>query len=227
MNSSNTSASYNPTYNSASRPIVLNRPFRSIAELGNVFRGTPWRNLDFMTPESGDRVLLDLFTLEEAPSDNLVGGRVNLNMVSRPVLSALLQGAGLVDGTSTIDAATAGNMALEFSNFISGNSTLSDRSEIVGRWVVGTTFAGPAEKMASKLASAQQPLQRNRDTIVASLADLGTVRTWNFLIDVVAQSGTVMNGQFIPQGESRVWECVAIDRFTARVVARTTENISN
>lgn len=227
MNSSNTSASYNPTYNSASRPIVLNRPFRSIAELGNVFRGTPWRNLDFMTPESGDRVLLDLFTLEEAPSDNLVGGRVNLNMVSRPVLSALLQGAGLVDGTSTIDAATAGNMALEFSNFILGNSTLSDRSEIVGRWVVGTTFAGPAEKMASKLASAQQPLQRNRDTIVASLADLGTVRTWNFLIDVVAQSGTVMNGQFIPQGESRVWECVAIDRFTARVVARTTENISN
>ncbi len=227
MNSSNTSASYNPTYNSASRPIVLNRPFRSIAELGNVFRGTPWRNLDFMTPESGDRVLLDLFTLEEAPSDNLVGGRVNLNMVSPPVLSALLQGAGLVDGTSTIDAATAGNMALEFNNLTTGNATLKDRSEIVGRWVSGTTFAGPAEKMASKLATTQQPLHRNRDTIVASLADVGTVRSWNFLIDVVAQSGTVTNGQFIPQGESRVWECIAIDRFNARVVARTTENISN
>ena len=227
MNSSNTSASYNPTYNPASRPIVLNRPFRSVSELGNVFRGTPWRNLDFMTPESGDRVLLDLFTLEEAPSDNLVGGRVNLNMVSQPVLSALLQGAGLVDGISTIDATTAGNMALEFSNFITGNSTLKDRSEIIGRWVSGTSFAGPAEKMASKLATTQQPLHRNRDTIVASLADVGTVRSWNFLIDVVAQSGLVTNGQFIPQGESRVWECIAIDRFNARVVARTTENISN
>ena len=231
MNSSNTSAAYNPTYNPASRPIVLNRPFRSIAELGNVFRGTPWRNLDFMTPESGDRVLLDLFTLEESPPDNLVGGRVNLNMVSQPVLSALIQGAGLVDGTSTIDATTAGNMALEFRNFITGNSTgqgyLKDRSEIVGRWVAGATFAGPAERMALMLASAQQPLQRNRDTIVASLADVGTVRTWNFLIDVVAQSGTVMNGQFIPQGESRVWECIAIDRFTARVVARTSEKVSN
>jgi hypothetical protein len=227
MNSSNTSASYNPTYNPASRPIVLNRPFRSIAELGNVFRGTPWRNLDFMTPESGDRVLLDLFTMEESPSDNLVGGRVNLNMVSQPVLSALLQGAGLVDGISTIDATTAANMALEFNNFTTGNATLKDRSEIVGRWVSGTTFAGPAEKMASKLATTQQPLHRNRDTIVASLADVGTVRSWNFLIDVVAQSGLVTNGQFIPQGESRLWECVAIDRFTARVVARTTENISN
>jgi hypothetical protein len=180
-----------------------------------------------MTPESGDRVLLDLFTLEEAPSDNLVGGRVNLNMVSQPVLSALLQGAGLVDGVSTIDATTAANMTLEFNKFITGNSTLKDRSEIVGRWVSGTTFAGPAEKMASKLATTQQPLHRNRDTIVASVADVGTVRSWNFLIDVVAQSGLVTNGQFIPQGESRVWECVAIDRFTARVVARTVENISN
>jgi hypothetical protein len=56
---------------------------------------------------------------------------------------------------------------------------------------------------------------------------VGTVRTWNFLIDVVAQSGSVVNGQFIPQGESRVWDCVAIDRFTARVVARSSESINN
>jgi hypothetical protein len=62
---------------------------------------------------------------------------------------------------------------------------------------------------------------------VASLADVGTVRTWNFLIDVVAQSGSVVNGQFIPQGEARVWECLAIDRFTARIVARSSESINN
>ena len=227
MNSSNTTASYNPSYNPSSRPIILNRPFRSIAELGNVFRGTPWRNLDFMTPESGDRVLLDLFTLEEAPSDNLVGGRVNLNMVSQDVLTALIQGAGMVDGISTISKATATDMALEFNKFITEQGYLKDRSEIVGRWVAGTTFAGPAEKMAFKLDDTQKPLHRNRDTVVASLADVGTVRTWNFLIDVVAQSGSVVNGRFVPQGESRVWECVAIDRFTARIVARSSENIRN
>jgi hypothetical protein len=216
--------------NSASRPVVLNRPFRSVAELGNVFRGTPWRNLDFMTPESGDRVLLDVFTCEEPPPDNLVGGRVNLNMVSKPVLTALIQGAGLAGG-STIDQTTAGNMADAYITFVSGAGSgqgyLKDRSEIVGRWVSGTSFGGPAQTMASRLSATQQPLPRNRDTIVASLADVGTVRTWNILIDVVAQSGTAANGPFIPQGESRVWECVAIDRFTARVLARSSENISN
>jgi hypothetical protein len=231
MNSANTTASYNPTFNPSSRPIVLNRPFRSLAELGNVFRGTPWRNLDFMTPESGDRVLLDLFTLEEAPSDNLVGGRVNLNMASPDVLTALIQGAGMVDGTSTISKATANDMALEFQNYVTGTAPgqgyLKDRSEIVGRWVAGTTYAGAAQEMAAKLTDSQRPLPRNRDTIVASLADVGTVRTWNFLIDVVAQSGSVVDGQFIPQGEARVWDCVAIDRFTARVVARSSESINN
>jgi hypothetical protein len=231
MNSSNTTASYNPTFNPSSRPIVLNRPFRSVSELGNVFRGTPWRNLDFMTPESGDRVLLDLFTLEEAPADSLVGGRVNLNMASSDVLTALIQGAGMVDGTSTIGKATANDMAFEFKNYVTGTAPgqgyLKDRSEIVGRWVTGTTYAGAAQEMATKLANSQQPLPRNRDTIVASLADVGTVRTWNFLIDVVAQSGSVVNGQFILQGEARVWECLAIDRFTARIVARNSESINN
>jgi hypothetical protein len=229
MNSSNTA--YNPTYTAASRPVVLNRPFRSVSELGNVFRGTPWRNLDFMTPESGDRGLLDLFTLEEAPSDNLVGGRVNLNMASPDVLTALIQGAGMVDGTSTISNATAGNMAFEFKNYVTGTALgqghLKDRSEIVGRWVGGTTYAGAAQEMAAKLTGPQKPLPRNRDTIMASLADVGTVRTWNFLIDVVAQSGSVVNGQFNPQGEVRVWECLAIDRFTALVVARSSESINN
>jgi hypothetical protein len=229
MNSSNTA--YNPTYTAASRPVVLNRPFRSVSELGNVFRGTPWRNLDFMTPESGDRVLLDLFTLEEAPSDNLVGGRVNLNMASPDVLTSLIQGAGMADGNSTVSKSTANDMALEFQNYVTGTAPgqgyLKDRSEIVGRWVGGTTYAGAAQEMAAKLTGSQKPIPRNRDTIVASLADVGTVRTWNFLIDVVAQSGSVMNGQFIPQGESRVWDCVAIDRFTARVVARSSESINN
>jgi hypothetical protein len=183
-----------------------------------------------MTPESGDRVLLDIFSIEESPADSLVGGRVNLNMASQPVLTALLQGAGLAGG-STIDRATANQMSNELLRFVNGagpgEGYLKDRSEIVGRWVSGTSFAGPAQEMAFKLTDAQKPLHRNRDTIVASLADVGTVRTWNFLIDVIAQSGTVVNGKFNPQGESRVWESVTIDRFTARVVARSSENISN
>ena len=38
----------------SSRPIMLHRPFRSVAELGYVFSDRPWKNLDFFSPESGD-----------------------------------------------------------------------------------------------------------------------------------------------------------------------------
>ena len=40
------------------RPQRLDRPFRSVGELAFVFAGTPWRQLDFGTPESGFSGLL-------------------------------------------------------------------------------------------------------------------------------------------------------------------------
>ncbi len=36
----------------AGRPRILNRPFRSVAELAYSFRGTPWRDIDFLNPSS-------------------------------------------------------------------------------------------------------------------------------------------------------------------------------
>src|ERR1700761_7281691 len=44
-----------------SRPVILNRPFQSVAELGYVHRGMPWKSLDFFTPQSADDALLDVF----------------------------------------------------------------------------------------------------------------------------------------------------------------------
>ncbi|MEI6713556.1 MAG: hypothetical protein WCO60_07380 [Verrucomicrobiota bacterium] len=77
-----------------SRPIILNRPFRSVAEMGYAFRGTPWKHIDFFTPESGDAALLDVFTVNEAVGETpLVAGKVNLNTPQIPVLKALLAGA--------------------------------------------------------------------------------------------------------------------------------------
>ncbi|MEI9999208.1 MAG: hypothetical protein WDO13_08540 [Verrucomicrobiota bacterium] len=46
---------------SQSRPLILNRPFRSVAEMSYAFSGTPWKNIDFFTPESGSSALLDVF----------------------------------------------------------------------------------------------------------------------------------------------------------------------
>lgn len=93
--------------NSDNRPIVLNRPFQSVADMGYAFRGSPWRNLSFSTPETADAALLDVFCLSEAPplmrskpadipdspAPPLVSGKINLNTRQDKVLTALLSGA--------------------------------------------------------------------------------------------------------------------------------------
>ena len=73
---------------------MLNRPFQSVAELGYVFSGTPWKNLDFVNPETGDNALLDVFCVREDNTLNAVmAGKVDLNTRQAPVLQAILVGA--------------------------------------------------------------------------------------------------------------------------------------
>ncbi len=99
----------------SNRPILLNRPFRSVAEMAAAFRGTPWKHLSFFQPETADAALLDVFCLTEAPpldaaaAEPLVAGKVNLNTRQEPVLRALLSGA-LKDelGGGTLSAGTTG-----------------------------------------------------------------------------------------------------------------------
>ncbi len=81
------------TAQSQSRPIVLNRAFRSVSDMSYAFRGTPWRNIDFFTPESGDSALLDTFCVNEPPSNAIVAGKVDLNTRQEPVLQAIIAGA--------------------------------------------------------------------------------------------------------------------------------------
>jgi hypothetical protein len=96
----------------------------------------------------------------------------------------------------------------------------------VGRFVSGTSFKGPLEEMANELVVANRPIKASREAIAKALADAGTTRSWNFLIDVIAQSGQVTPaGVFLPQGESRTWSSVAIDRFSAEILEQFTETI--
>src|SRR6266480_869953 len=58
-------------------PIILNRPFRNVAELGYAFRDLPWKTLDLFSQNSADAGLLDVFSITDEPA--MVAGRVNLN----------------------------------------------------------------------------------------------------------------------------------------------------
>ncbi len=216
--------------NTDSRPVILNRPFRSVGELGYVFRDTPWRSLDFSSPSSGDRALLDVFTIDDQPADGIVAGRVNLNTRQVPVISALLRGASLASGAA-ISVGEAEAAASELTTWTTSTDAdkgpLRDRSELVGRFVSGSTFAGPATLMADQIAAADRPIAASRNAVARSIIDAGTTRSWNFLVDVIAQSGRKTTGSpdFSIQGETRLWHSVAIDRFTGDIIDSTNETV--
>src|SRR5207249_6279229 len=89
-------------------PIMLNRPFRNVGELGYAFRDLPWKTLDFFSEKSADAGLLDIFTINDgAPvldgssPPNTIGmapptmaaGSVNLNTTQPADLQAVFAGA--------------------------------------------------------------------------------------------------------------------------------------
>jgi hypothetical protein len=268
------------TANYNSRPVILNRPFQSIAEMGYAFRATPWKNLDFYTPESGDSALLDAFCLNELPNktvsgttDVIVAGKVNLNTRQPKVLQALIQGASKAEG-GIVSATEAGNAAQALVNWTTntvandGGTTpvleqgpLRNRSELVGKWVssnnaILTTangfnytwgptyingsvaYSGYSSMLASPAVftnSSSAAIIRQRECVMRALADSGNTRTWNLLIDVIAQTGhyaptaTAASAlpQFIVTGESRYWVHVAIDRYTGTIISESFEPVED
>ena len=147
-------SSYTPAVGqSQSRPLMLHRPFRSVAELGYVFSDTPYKNLDFSTPESGFNVLLDTFCInEDYRTDALEAGRVDLNTKQAPVIQALLNGAyrdeetslGLATAAVNLSTSEAVNLAgvlvSRTTSTATGKGPLCNIADLVGKWIPGGTL---------------------------------------------------------------------------------------
>ncbi len=249
-----------------SRPVVLNRAFQSVAELGYVFRDTPWRSLDFFTPESGDAALLDVFctygpdpyTYRNTLSTEtaLVAGKVNLNTRQIPVIAALLKGAAITTPTSnpatlsTLSAAQATSIATGLVKWTTNSvdptqGTLRNPAEIVGKFVTGgagTSYSGFSSTVPGILTGGRGNgqagiIKQQLECVTHALGDTGTTRTWNLLIDLVAQTGRLpqsaasgrFSGQplqnFVVNGERHLWVSVAIDRVTGKVMKMQVEPV--
>lgn len=210
------------TYNA--RPVVLQRPFQNVAELGYVFRGSPWKTLSFFDKSSGDGALLDIFTVSDA--ERTIAGRVGLNSAQSKIQESLLSGAA---------QAPEGNGVLSASNAL---------SKLYQSYVYN--LGAPTANMPVTVANLPQFISDNqttltsdsvdavkyrRESITRSLAGSAQTRTWNFLIDVVAQSGRYPAGaqnlaDFIVTGEKRYWLSIAIDRYTGTVLDRQLEPVN-
>jgi len=241
-----------PTAQSESRPIILNRPFRSVTDLGYVFSGIPWKNLDMFTPESGFAGLLDVFCIRYT-NDQVAteAGKVNLNTRQPLVLQAILTGAykdELNTGGSTIPGGAiseaseiAAKLVARTSSTAVGKGPLTNLSELVGKWV-GSVPAGGGGIDGSKsyegfsadldtinwTSNSDRSIERRRESALRALTNSGTTRVWNLMIDLVAQTGRFPANassldKFIVEGEQRYWVHVAIDRYTGQVIDKQIE----
>jgi hypothetical protein len=210
------------------RPVILHRPFRSVGELGYVFRDDPWRTLDFFSPGSADAGLLDLFTLSHGQTvlehngkqTVATAGKISPNTPYPQVLAAMMAGATRnIAGGTTLSANTALNVASSLVAF-STAAPFVNRADLATRFMTNAAFS-----------SAGLYLKGDRETIIRSLAESSNTRTWNFLVDIVAQSGTypstaTTDDNFVVGGERHYWLHVAIDRYTGQVIDKQLEIVN-
>ncbi|XHR30590.1 MAG: hypothetical protein ACFUZC_08505 [Chthoniobacteraceae bacterium] len=205
----------------ASRPILLQRPYQSVAELGYVFRDIPWKTLSFFDETSGDGALLDLFSVADEPA--VTAGRVNLNTRQSTIRQALFsQAAQEPDGSSPLGVAAGLATACDSYTFASGAATATLP------WNVAQlcNFMSSAQ-LSSAIPAATTPLKSHREAVVRAVADTAQTRTWNLFIDIVAQCGHGSTGpSFVVEGEQRYWISVAIDRYTGKIVDKQLEPVN-
>jgi hypothetical protein len=193
--------------------VLLNRRFENVGEFGYAYNPastTLSKTLDFASSASHDRALLDFFTYNSASSRT---GIVNLNTRNAPVLASVISGALLNDPgaenmpttlVSQQDALTAGQAIVAATS--APNGAAVNRSDVA--------------RLASAVAAAVPTFaasDETKQTIARALAEVGQTRTWNLMIDVIAQTGHYgANAQnltdFIPEGEKRYWLHIALGR---------------
>jgi hypothetical protein len=238
-------------YNTAGyQPILLNRPFRNVAELGYAFRDLPWKTLDFFTDKSADAGLLDIFAVNDGPAlfdangnftgmgavPTMTAGSVNLNTTQAADLQAIFAGATLSETGPTFVSPTgagATDAPVLANKIVTATSAtpMQNKSELVTR-VDPVTSAKLVETILPVAANDNQSVKARREVVARTVSSVAQTRTWNFVIDVVAQSGRFkpnagsLQNDFIVEGEQHYWVHVAIDRFTGRVLDKQIEVVN-
>ncbi len=198
------------------RPVVLNRPFNSVADMGYAFRDEPWKTLDFFTSNSADAALLDYFCLDDSTA--VVAGKVNLNTAHPEILKGVLAGsiASETAGT-TVSTGQADILAAEYIAVTANtNQRVRDLSDAVTQLSTLTVDAN------------HSAVKSEREVGVRALSTVGDTRTWNLLIDLVAQVGrfgksAASADKFMVEGEQHYWLHLAVDRYTGKVIAQQYE----
>jgi hypothetical protein len=217
--------------------VLLNRRFENVGEFGYAYNPASTltsKTLDFASATSHDRAILDFFTYNEASPR---AGIFNLNTKNGPVLASIIKGAWLHDPGAEIPPPDP-------TYLVSQNDALAAAQAIVQETTSTTPGRGPAltradvARLAAAAASALHGVpgasaDETKQTIARALAEVGQTRTWNLMIDIIAQTGKYVPGtpdltdpaKFIVGGEKRYWLHIALDRDGGTVLATQLEEV--
>jgi len=205
------------------RPVILNRPFRSVAELGYAFRDTPWKSLDMIDevgtdsskPINPDLGLLNVFCIDDNETEL---GKINPLIARKEVLEAIFRGAQLNASDATLGSisnADATTIAADFvSKIDSATSTKITTADVVN--ILNQVDTLKPSGTGNKFKTEAEAYGR-------ALSGVANRRSWTLMLDVIAQAGRYplsanKLSDFLVSGERRYWVYVTIDRYSGKVL---------
>ena len=192
----------------ATVPIVLNHPFSNVGEFGyGLDTANGFQPLNFVTEASNDKAVLDFFTYNPILHTYPRAGIFNLNTRNVPVLAAALKAALKND---TI-APPPSSGVISASEATAGAQRIVDETKL--RPVLNRADVARLVRVGANTVWAKE----QKEAIARALAEMGQARTWNLMIDVIAQTGKCAPGEtdfarFIVEGEKRYWLHIALAR---------------
>jgi hypothetical protein len=168
-----------------------------------------------------DAALLDFFSYNPVDHNYPRVGTTSLNTKNKEVIAAILQSALKKDidvvnpPTFPIVASSeATNAAQAIVNAIATQPAVN-RSDIVR-----LASLVPAGTVSTAGLAAGEETDKGNETMARALSETTQTRTWNLMIDVIAQTGKYTPGatdvtdgsKFIVQGEKRYWLHIALGR---------------
>jgi hypothetical protein len=149
---------------------------------------------------------------------------VNLNSAPAVVLASLLAGTTKTEDGSQMLSATETNQIAGAIVAARNAAPFRYRGDIVARVLsplAATNAVGPIPDVRKS----------EREASIRTLGEIGTTRTWNFLMDLIVQTGRFSSSaqalnQFAVRAERRYWIHFAIDRFTGQVLASQWETVN-
>ena len=228
----------------ANATVVMNHAFSNVGELGygivTSALPTPGPSascaptpgptavptLDFSSPNFPNAPVLDFFSYNPISSAYPRAGIVNLYTRNPPVLAAILAQTLKTDAAansnppspvvSRSQAMDAANLIVqETQNVLAGASaygpvTQTDMTRAIAARLVAAGAAAPSWSGSTT---------EQKQSIARALAEVGQTRTWNLLIDVIAQTGKykpnapdLTGSNFVVEGEKRYWLHIALGR---------------